>query len=584
MKTLEIRNTFLNYFKSKGHSIIPSASVVPENDASVLFTTAGMQPLVPYLLGEKHPEGKRLTDYQKCIRTVDIDEVGDNRHLTFFEMLGNWSLGDYFKEESIAMSFDLLVNHLNIPIEKLSVTCFEGDENAPKDMVAFEAWKKAGIPEERIYFFGKKDNWWIAGESGPCGPDTEIFYDNGKEVCCSECNPSCDCGKYIEIWNNVFMEYYKDEEGKYTLLKQQNVDTGMGLERISMVLQGLETPYDLEMFVPVMKWLEENSQKDDISSRRVVAEHFRSSSIMIADGVYPSNTDRGYILRRLLRRAVTHLNKLEVPMEKYEELIKLVISSSSMLYTELEENKEKISEVILGEVNKFAKTVIRGRKEFEKIISRNGVVIEGKMNPKEAFKLYETHGLPIEVTLELAKEKNIVIDKEEIDKLFEEHQEKSRAGSENKFKGGLANHNEMTIKYHTATHLLHKALQEVLGDHALQKGSNITEERLRFDFSHDAKMTKEEIQKVEELVNKKIAEDLIVTFEETTYEEAKKKGVIGLFGDRYAEKITVYHIGEFSSEVCGGPHVQRTGNMGTFKITKEEAVSKGVRRIKAILI
>ena len=583
MKAIEIRNKYLNFFKNHGHSVIPSAPLIPENDPSVLFTTAGMQPLVPYLLGEKHPEGKRLTDYQKCVRTNDIEEVGDNRHLTYFEMLGNWSLGDYFKEEAISMSFEFLTKELGIPVDKISVTCFAGDEDAPRDEVTAECWRKAGIPDERIYFYGKDDNWWIAGEEGPCGPDTEMFYDTGKEPCSKDCQPSCDCGKYVEIWNNVFMEYYKSKDGTYSKLKQQNVDTGMGLERITFLLQGKTTPFDTEIFEPIMEKLESLQKIDDIKSRRIIAEHLRSSMMIISDGGRPSNIDRGYILRRLIRRMTRHLNKLQISLDELGCLIDLDIEILKEMYPDLDKNKEIIKQVILEEKDKFVKTLSHGEREFEKAIQKlkqeNKDIIDGQT----IFKLYETYGFPPEITADLAEEQGFKIDMTEFDKLFKEHQDKSRMGSEQKFRGGLADQNEQTIKYHTATHLLHKALQIVLGEHAKQKGSNITTERLRFDFSHPEKMTKEQLKEVEDIVNEQIKRDLPVTCEEMTVEEAKNSGATGLFESKYGDKVKVYTIGDFSKEICGGPHVKHTGELGKFKILKEESSSAGVRRIKAIL-
>ena len=583
MKAIEIRNKYLNYFKNHGHKVIPSAPLIPENDPSVLFTTAGMQPLVPYLLGEKHPEGTRLTDYQKCLRTNDIDEVGDNRHLTYFEMLGNWSLGDYFKEESIAMSFEFLTKELGIPKEKLSVTCFEGDENAPRDMVTAECWKKAGIPEERIYFYGKDDNWWIAGEEGPCGPDTEMFYDTGKPACSPDCQPSCGCGKYVEIWNNVFMEYYKSKDGTYTKLKQHNVDTGLGLERMAMLLQGKQTPFDTELFAPIMDKLASIAKVDNIESRRIIAEHLRASMMVISDGGRPSNIDRGYVLRKLIRRMSRHLNKLQINLDELSNLIDLNIDVLKEMYPELVENREIIKQVIIEEKDKFMKTLSHGEKEFKKAILKAKQENKTTIDGQTIFKLYETYGFPPEITADLAREQGFEIDLTEFDKLFKEHQDKSRLGSEQKFKGGLAEQNEKTIAYHTATHLLHKALQIVLGEHAKQKGSNITTERLRFDFSHPDKMTPEQIKQVEDLVNEQIARDLTVTCEEMTLEEARKSGAMGLFENKYGEKVKVYTIGDFSKEICGGPHVSHTGELGHFKIKKEESSSAGVRRIKAIL-
>lgn len=582
MKAIEIRNKYLNFFKRHGHSIIPSAPVIPENDPSVLFTTAGMQPLVPYLLGQKHPQGTRLTDFQKCVRTNDIEEVGDNRHLTYFEMLGNWSLGDYFKEESIAMSYEFLTKELGIPNEKLSVTCFAGDEDCERDMVAFECWKKAGIPEERIYFFGKDDNWWIAGEEGPCGPDTEMFYDTGKEKCSPECNPSCGCGKYVEIWNNVFMEFYKDKNG-YRKLEQQNVDTGLGLERMTMLLQGKETPFEIELFSPVMDELERLQNVDNIQSRRIITEHLRSSMMIINDGGRPSNVDRGYILRRLLRRMTRHMNKLEINLDLLPNIIDISIDSLKELYPELDSNREEIKKVIVEEKDKFVKTLKNGEREFEKAMNR--VKSQGKdlIDAAVVFNLYETYGFPPEMTEELAIENGLKVDLEGYQKLYEEHQAKSRMGSEAKFKGGLASTGEMETKYHTATHLLNAALKVVLGDHVHQKGSNITSERMRFDFSHGAKMTDEEKQKVEDLVNEYIAKDYKVERFEMKKEEALSLGAEAMFLEKYGDIVTVYKIGDFSIEFCGGPHVENTGILGHFKIKKEEASSAGVRRIKAVL-
>lgn len=583
MKAIDIRNKYLNFFERHGHKLIPSAPLIPENDPSVLFNTAGMQPLVPYLLGEKHPEGTRLTDYQKCLRTNDIDEVGDNRHLTYFEMLGNWSLGDYFKEESIQMSYEFLTKELGIPSEKISVTCFSGDGDCPRDTVSAEAWKNAGILEDHIYYYGKDDNWWIAGEEGPCGPDTEMFYDTGKEPCSEHCEPSCDCGKYVEIWNNVFMEYFKDKNG-YSKLKQKNVDTGLGLERMAMLLQGKETPFDTEIFEPVMKKLTELSKKDNIESKRIVAEHLRSSIMIISDGGKPSNVDRGYILRRLIRRMIRHINKLEIDLNSLGDLIYLNIDTLNELYPELEANKEMIKSVIIEEKDKFVKTLAKGEKEFFKEIS--GIkekcinVLPGSM----VFRLYDTYGFPPEVTKELAKENGFGIDIKEFNRLFEIHQQKSRAGSEQKFKGGLAEQNKETIAYHTATHLLNAALKKVLGSDTHQKGSNITTERMRFDFNCDHKLTDEEKAKIEEVVNDWIKAGLDVKCEEMKKEDAVKSGAECMFIEKYPDIVTVYTIGDVSKELCGGPHVKNTSELGKFKIKKEEASSSGIRRIKAVLI
>ena len=582
MRAIEIRNKYLKFFENHGHKIIPSAPLIPENDPSVLFNTAGMQPLVPYLLGQKHPSGTRLTDFQKCVRTNDIDEVGDNRHLTYFEMLGNWSLGDYFKDESIAMSYEFLTKELGIPNEKISVTCFAGDEDCDRDLVSYEAWKRVGIPDERIYFFGKDDNWWIAGEEGPCGPDTEMFYDTGKKKCSPNCNPSCGCGKYVEIWNNVFMEFYKDKNG-YSKLAQRNVDTGLGLERMTMLLEGKDTPFEIELFAPTMRKLESLQKIDLIQSRRIVAEHLRSSIMIINDGGRPANVDRGYILRRLLRRMTRHLNKLGVDLNTLPEIIETTINALKELYPELGVNKEEITKVIIDEKDKFMKTLQNGEREFEKVANRTKKSGKEVIDSVAIFNLYETYGFPSEMTVELAEEAGLKVDLEDFQRLFKEHQEKSRLGSEQKFKGGLASTGEIETKYHTATHLLNAALKVVLGNHVHQKGSNITSERMRFDFSHPAKMTDEEKQKVEDLVNSWIEEGYDVNVTEMSKEDAIKSGAECMFIEKYPDVVTVYTIGNYSKELCGGPHVKNTSQLGHFKIKKEEASSAGVRRIKAIL-
>ena len=581
MKAIELRNKYLDFFKRHGHKVIPSAPLIPENDPSVLFNTAGMQPLVPYLLGQKHPEGTRLVDFQKCIRTNDIEEVGDNRHLTYFEMLGNWSLGDYFKEESIAMSFEFLTKDLEIPVEKLSVTCFGGNELIGKDEESASYWDKAGIPKDRIYFL--KDNWWIAGETGPCGSDTEIFYDTGKPKCSPECNPDCDCGKYVEIWNNVFMEFFKHEDGSVTPLSQKNVDTGLGLERVNMLLQGKETPYDTELFIDVMNKLKELQVVDDIFSRRVVAEHLRSSMMIICDGGRPSNLDRGYILRRLIRRMIRHMNKLQIDLNELSGLIDLDIDALKEMYPDLEKNREIIKQVLIEEKDKFVKTLTHGEREFEKEVRRLKEQGKDKIEGKIVFRLYDTYGFPPEVTSDLAKENNMTIDMDGFKELFKLHQEKSRAGSEQKFKGGLASTGEMETKYHTATHLLNAALKQVLGSDVHQRGSNITADRLRFDFSHDAKMTDEEKKATEDLINKWIEEAIPVENFEMKKDEAIAQGAEAMFIEKYGDIVSVYKIGDVSLELCGGPHVKNTSELGHFKIKKEESSSSGVRRIKAVL-
>ena len=481
------------------------------------------------------------------------------------------------------MSYEFLTKELGIPNEKLSVTCFAGDEDCAKDTVAYECWKKAGIPDERIYFYGKEDNWWIAGDEGPCGPDTEMFYDTGKPACSENCQPSCDCGKYVEIWNNVFMEFYKDSKGNYTKLKQQNVDTGLGLERMTMLLEGKETPYEIELFAPVMEKLEKLQKVDNIQSRRIIAEHLRSSMMIINDGGRPSNVDRGYILRRLLRRMTRHLNKLEINLDLLPEIIDVSIDSLKELYPELEKNKATIISVIEEEKNKFMRTLKNGEKEFEKVVNKAKMQGKDTLDTQVVFNLYETYGFPPEMTVELAKEQGIKVDMENFDKLFKEHQDKSRLGSDQKFKGGLASTGEKETKYHTATHLLNAALKVVLGEHVHQKGSNITEERLRFDFSHNSKLTEEEKKKVEDLVNEYIKMDIPVEKLEMKKDEALKKGAEAMFLDKYGDVVTVYKIGDVSIELCGGPHVNRTSELGHFKIKKEEASSAGVRRIKAIL-
>ncbi len=582
MKAIEIRNKYLKFFENHGHKVIPSAPLIPENDPSVLFNTAGMQPLVPYLLGEKHPLGTRLTDYQKCVRTNDIDEVGDNRHLTYFEMLGNWSLGDYFKEESIQMSYDFLTKELNIPAEKLSVTCFAGDKDCPRDELSAQCWEKAGISQEKIYFFGKDDNWWIAGEEGPCGPDTEIFYDTGKPTCSENCNPSCDCGKYVEIWNNVFMEYFKDKNG-YSKLKQKNVDTGLGLERMTMLLQRKETPFDTELFKPVIDKLFELQKIDNIESRRIIADHLRSSIMIISDGGRPSNVDRGYVLRRLIRRMVRHMNKLQISLEELSNIIDLNIENLKEMYPDLDTNKEIIKNIIIEEKNKFIKTLAHGEKEFNKEMSKATQNGENSISGKIVFKLYDTYGFPPEVTKDLAEENGFNIDLKEFEDLFKLHQEKSRLGAEQKFKGGLASTGEMEIKYHTATHLLNAALKVILGPDTHQRGSNITTERMRFDFNCDHKLTDEEKRQIEDLVNKWIKESIPVTVEKMKKEDAVKSGAECMFIEKYPDVVTVYSIGNISKELCGGPHVKNTSEIGKFKIKKEEASSAGIRRIKAII-
>lgn len=585
MNALELRKKYIQFFEEHGHKAIPSAPVVPENDPTVLFTTAGMHPLVPYLLGQPHPQGKRLTDYQKCIRTGDIEDVGDASHLTFFEMLGNWSLGDYFKEESIQMSYELLSERLGFDMNRISVTVFGGEDGIPRDQEAAEIWERVGIPKERIYFCNREHNWWgPAGETGPCGPDTEIFYDTGKEPCSDHCDPTCSCGKYLEIWNNVFMQYNKKKDGSLEPLTQKNVDTGMGLERVIGLLEHKDSVYDTELFASILAKIKGLAANPNEKSARIIADHLRTSIFMIVDGVRPSNVDQGYILRRLLRRAIRHMRKIECHPDHIQELVKAFIEEILQeMYPETKANEATVVEVIGEEKDKFMKTLENGEKELAKNVQKAKEAGETKLAGDVVFRLYDTFGFPPEMTAELAKESSLTIDMKEFDERFKKHQELSRAGAEQKFKGGLADHSEKTTAYHTATHLLHKALQIVLGPHATQKGSNLTAERLRFDFAHPQKVTPEQLQQVEDIVNEQIQRDLVVTCEEMSLEEAKASGATGLFENKYGDKVKVYTIGDFSKEICGGPHVERTGGMGHFKIKKEEAVSSGVRRIKAVL-
>ncbi|MEK7531581.1 MAG: alanine--tRNA ligase [Patescibacteria group bacterium] len=581
LSSVEIRKRFLDFFAKRGHTILPSASLVPENDPSVLFNTAGMQPLAPYLLGAPHPSGsKRLVNAQKCVRTIDIDEIGDNTHATFFEMLGNWSLGDYFKEEAIRWSYEFLTSKeegLGLDPKRLYVTVFEGDENAPRDEEAVNIWKKY-IPENRIYFLPAKNNWWSPGGNGPCGPDTEMFYDLTEkglgDLTHEEFLQADEKQEIVEIWNDVFMEYEKKDGRVVGKLSQKNVDTGSGLERITAVVQGKKSIFETDLFTSLIEITKTISSSK--KGQRIVADHFRTSVFMITDGVRPSNTDRGYILRRLLRRALMQSVNRDITEEQISALVQGVAEVYKSSYQNIETSIVIIRQVIREEIEKFKETLVQGLRQLEKNKAEN-------ISGKEAFILFSTYGFPIEITEEYAKEKGMSIDRKEFDAEFERHQEVSRQGSEQKFKGGLADTSEMSVKYHTATHLLHKALREVLGEDVFQKGSNITPERLRFDFSHGEKMTDEQKQKVEALVNEKIEEALPVTYEDIPLEEAKKRGAIGLFEEKYGDKVRVYQIGNYSLEFCGGPHVSNTKELGVFKIQKEEAVAQGVRRIKATL-
>ncbi|MDR1826360.1 MAG: alanine--tRNA ligase [Rickettsiales bacterium] len=578
MTSRELRQLYIDFFTARGHKQIPSASLIPENDPSVLFTTAGMHPLVPYLLGAPHPMGKRLVDFQKCLRTCDIDEVGDANHLTFFEMMGNWSLGDYWKKESLALSHEFLTKVLKIPMEKISVTCFAGDGDAPRDIEAADAWRELGYPDDRIRFLPKSDNWWgPAGITGPCGPDSEIFYDNGIET--------------VEIWNNVFLQYNKDADGKFAPLAQKNVDTGLGLERTLAVITGKASVFDTEFFIPIIKKIEELTGKlyNNPESRipnpesripiRIIADHLRASTFVLGDdkAVQPSNTDQGYVLRRLIRRAYRYLAQLGAPKNAMSEIAEVIIENYKDVYPELGRNRDFIIKQLNREEELFGRTLESGMKIAKKYIEANA------LSDENVFHLYDTYGFPLELTRELAAEHGIKIDRAGFDKLYAEHQEKSRAGAEQKFKGGLADNGVETTRLHTAAHLMHGALRRVLGDSVFQRGANITAERLRFDFSFDRKMTDEEIRKVEEIVNKAIAEKIPVVCENMSVKDAKASGAIGIFDDKYGAVVKVYSIEGYSKEICGGPHAENTGDLGTFKILKEESSAAGVRRIKAVI-
>lgn len=585
----ELRKIYLDYYKSKGHAVISSASLIPENDPTVLFTTAGMHPLVPYLLGEKHPAGNRLTDVQICVRTGDIEEVGDPTHCTFFEMLGRWSLGDYFKEYAISCSYDFLLNHLEFDKSKFAVTVFKGDEDCPRDDESAEFWKKMGVPEDRIFFLPKENNWWgPAGVTGPCGPDTEMFIDTGTPKCSDECSPACDCGKYVEIGNDVFMQYFKNADGTFSPLKQKNVDEGMGLERMLCILNGYKSVYETDLFKPAIALIENLSgHKYDESetvtkAMRIIADHIRTSTFLIGDvkGIVPSNVDQGYILRRLIRRAVRFGRIIDLPERSLSKIAEQYISQYQDVYQYLLTNKDRIVSELDKEEIRFSNTLQQGLKEFEKVITH---IPTKTISGKTAFRLYDTFGFPIEMTEELAHENGFEVDVQGYEDAFKEHQKKSQAGAEQKFHGGLADNSEETAKLHTATHLLHSALMKVLGGEARQRGSNITAERLRFDFGFDRAMTQDEIKAVEDLVNEQIKKNIPVVCEEMTVDEAKAQGAIGIFDNKYGEKVKVYTIGDFSKEICGGPHANNTGDLKSFKITKEQSSSAGVRRIKAVI-
>ena len=593
MTAQQLREKYIQFFISKNHKEIAGKSLIPENDPTVLFTTAGMHPLVPYILGEPHPAGKRLVNYQKCIRTGDIEEVGDASHLTFFEMLGNWSLGDYFKKEAITMSYEFLTSEewLGLNPDDLSITVFAGDDEVPPDEESAAVWRSLGIPEERIYFLPRGDNWWgPAGETGPCGPDSEMFIDTGKDPCGPECIPGCGCGKYFEIWNDVFMQYNKQADGTYLPLERACVDTGMGIERTAAILQGKKSVYDIEMFQPLLRAIEEvsgvsygESAETDISIR-IIADHVKTATFILGDekGVVPSNLGQGYILRRLIRRAIRHGRKLSIEKEFLKEPARRVVEVYADVYPGMKEKLDFILDELTREEDRFFQTLKNGEHEFDKLLPNL------LMNPKKvipgrvAFRLYDTYGFPLEITEELAAEHGLTVDREGFNKAFEKHQALSKMGAEKVFKGGLADNSDRTTALHTATHLLHQALRMVLGDHVQQKGSNITSERLRFDFSHPDKMSPEEIKRVEEIVNEQIKRDLPVQMNIRSLEEARKDGAAALFGDKYEDQVKVYSIGDFSIEVCGGPHVEHTGELGSFKITKEQSSSAGVRRIRAV--
>lgn len=588
MENINLKDAYLKFFESKGHKIIPSAPIIPENDPTCLFNTAGMQPLVPYLKGEPHPEGKRLADVQKCFRTNDLDSIGDTTHHTFFEMLGNWSLGDYFKEEAIAWSLEFLTKHLHIPMERLAVTVFKGNNIVLADNESAKIWKKNGIKEERIAFLGEDDNWWPNMElTGPCGPDTEIFYWRSNEEIPEQFDPNNE--NWVEIWNNVFMQYNHETDGTFVPLKNKNVDTGLGVERVTAILEGHTDNYKSSVWKDIISKIEEISglsYNDEKNARamRIIADHIRAVVMIAGDdaGIKPSNTDQGYMLRRLIRRAIRYAKKINIDINSNWEqtLAEMIIEKYSKYYSELARNKKAILEVLQDEKIKFNRTLEKGLREFEKETKN----LDGtEINKDIAFRLYDTYGFPIELTEELAMENGLTVDTEGFKQKFAEHQEKSREGASQKFKGGLASTGEMETKYHTATHLLNAALKNVLGDHVHQKGSNITAERMRFDFSHNSKMTEEEKQKTEDLVNEYIQMAIPVEKLEMKKDEAIAQGAEAMFLDKYGDIVSVYKIGDVSMELCGGPHVHNTSELGHFKIKKEEASSAGVRRIKAIL-
>lgn len=586
MTANELRKLYVTYYEERGHKVAAASSLVPENDSSVLYTTAGMQPLIPYLLGEEHPNGKRLVNVQRCVRTGDIEEVGDDYHLTLFEMLGNWSLGDYFKEEAIKMSFGFLTEQIGIPVSNLAVTVYKGNEQIPYDKKASDTWLSLGLKKEQIYYYGDKENWWgPAGETGPCGPDSEMFYVNDCPDCGPDCGPACSCGKYVELGNNVFMTYNKDEKGNLTELEQKNIDVGLGFDRLLILVNGLTNIYETDLFKSLILKLENlsnTSYEQNKETYRIICDHIRASAFILADpkSIVPSNSEQGYILRRLIRRSIRMLHKLGIK-DNILPLIEEIIELYKEAYPEVMTKKERILEEVDKEFRKFAGTLKSGLKMANKYFSK--LEEGGCLNGEQAFKLYDTYGFPIEFTLELAEEKNIRVDLDGFKKKFLQHQHKSRSGAAGKFKGGLAGQDENSIKLHTATHLLQGALRTVLGPSVKQKGSHINSDRLRFDFSFERKLTKEELQEVEKIVNKAILESIDVHCKEMTVENAKEEGAIGLFESKYGDVVKVYNIPEYSLEICGGPHVKNTSQLGVFKIVKEQSSSSGVRRIKATL-
>lgn len=587
LTTHELKRLWLEFWTSKGYKTIPSASVVPENDATVLFTTAGMHPLVPYLLGEKHPMGDKLCDYQACIRTNDIDDVGDPSHCTFFEMLGNWTLGECNKREMIKNSFAFLTEKLGIPKDRLAVSVYAGDENAPRDTEAHDAWVEAGLEDAQVFYLPKENNWWaLGGGTGPCGPDTEMFFDTGKPKCCDTCSPACDCGKYLEIWNDVFMQYYVKEAGQpVEKLARPNIDTGMGLERTVCVLNGVESVYDTGIFKDVIDYLskfanapyvEENIKK----SYRVICDHIRASVFILSSGITPAPVGQGYVLRRLIRRSVNHARKIAIEKQQILEVAKIYVNEYQEYYPEIKEKQDLILKELDEEIEKFSKTIQLGQKEFEKVAFYSK---DKTINGKTAFRLYDTFGFPLELTIEMAKEIGYNVDEEGYHKAFLEHQEKSRTAAAGTFKGGLSDTSDNTARLHTATHLLLAALQTLFDPNIIQKGSNITPERLRFDFNFPRKMLPEELKQLEDFVNDAIKKEIDVTCEEMTLDQARASGAKGIFANKYGDKVKVYTIGNISKEICGGPHANNTRELKSFKIIKEESSSSGVRRIKAVI-